>query len=153
MATGNKRDGHRWICKQIKSKLKTLLDKTEERISALEKEDECEGLNYTGEDEVKCGCENTFKSGGKYGATCDECPVERKEEQCTDCIGECSGDCEKNLCSDCRKTCSGCNETFCEDCLVICCSCHEGFCDRDKDCSLISVGYGGESSCIYCLER
>ena len=141
-------------CALIQSKLENLLKVTKDRFEELDDKAQKEGLNYKGEDEVKCGCGNTFESSGEYAAICDGCAEKKDDvpEKCKDCVKECST-CGVNLCSDCQKTCSGCDDKFCKGCLELCNGCDEGFCDRSKDCSLVEVGYGGESSCIYCLER
>ena len=141
-------------CAHIQSKLEHLLKLTKERREELEDKAQKEGLNYKGEDEVKCGCGNTFQSSGEYAVVCDGCAEKKDDvpERCKECVKECAT-CGVNLCSDCQITCSGCDDQFCKDCLQVCNGCHEGFCDRNKDCALVGADYGGGSSCVYCLER
>ena len=142
-------------CRTIQAKLERLLDKTKARISSLEATEEQRALKYTGNDEIECGCGNinTVQSGGKHAVVCEECSGEEETtERCTECVEDCSA-CGKNLCDKHRVNCSGCDDFFCNDCLQECCSCQERYCDGSKDCSLVGIGYGGEASCIYCLER
>lgn len=141
-------------CKLIRTKLERLLSVTKARIAKLEVNEEKRGLNYTGEDAVECGCGNTIQSGGDYSLTCDECSENDDVEQCTECIMNCT-ECEKHLCSEHQNPCSGCGDDFCQECLTECHSCGEGFCNRtkEKECSLVEMGYRGDCFCVYCLER
>mmetsp|Transcript_18151 Transcript_18151/g.20948 ORF Transcript_18151/g.20948 Transcript_18151/m.20948 type:complete len:188 (+) Transcript_18151:33-596(+) len=147
-------------CREMQSKLETLLATTKDRISRLTENERELGLAYTGEGEVECGCGNTFKAGGNYAAKCDyaatrdDCPdFEEKAEHCIECVKECNAECGKYVCESCSQICASCEDIFCSDCLTTCCSCEEGFCERDKDCSTDSVGYAGDSCCKGCLER
>lgn len=136
-------------CTHIQSKLEHLLKLTKERHEELDDKAKKEGLNYKGEDEVKCGCGNTFESNGEYAAICDAC-----DEKCKECVKECSNDdCSINLCSECFTTCSGCNKSFCDEHIAMCDRCEESFCDGNRDCSLIDAGYGSYIACIECLGR
>ena len=103
-------------CRDIQSKLEKLLNNTNERIARLEEEERDGGLHYKGENQVKCDCGNTFETGGKYGATCDECPSDMKVEKCIDCVKECQLCCEKHVCKNCKGECAGnCGESFCSE--------------------------------------
>jgi hypothetical protein len=137
-------------CKQIMSKLENLLKKATQRIDMLEKESRKSGMNYEGEDGVECDCGNVFEPEGDYAATCDFC--DDAKEQCKDCVVDCQR-CEKHMCGECVKACTACVEFFCKECITECCTCSEPYCDGDgKECALVTVGYGGEQSCVYCVE-
>jgi hypothetical protein len=75
----------------IQSTLESILGKAKERIALLNEEVENQGLSYTGEDKVECGCGNTFQSKGGYGKTCEECHEEKREEKCIECTKVCQG--------------------------------------------------------------
>jgi len=139
-------------CAHIQSKLENLLKLTKDRREKLDNKAKKEGLNYKGEDEVKCGCGcgNTFKSSGEYAVICDACA----NETCKECVKECrNDDCSVNLCSECSTSCSGCNKSFCDEHIAMCDRCEEQFCDGSRDCSLIDAGYGSYIACIECLGR
>jgi len=140
-----------------------LLEKKKARVAALIREGLNRGLSNKGNDALTCAdCEGNYKLGGKHEAPdCggEECTGRpRTEGLCIDCMKKCIS-CDVILCDDCCRSCSSFEDLFCEGCLAICCSCDDVFCDRDKSepggefCSLIGVGYGGESSCSGCLKR
>jgi hypothetical protein len=111
------------------------------------------GMNYEGEDGVRCDCGNVFEPEGDDAATCDFCD----KEQCNDCVVYCPycQRCEKHMfmCSECMKACTACDENFCKECITECCTCSEPYCNGDgKECALVTVGYRGEQSCVYCVE-
>jgi hypothetical protein len=140
-------------CKLIISKLENLLKKATQRKDMLEKESRESGMNYEGEDGVECDCGNVFEPEGDDAATCDFCD----KEQCNDCVVYCPycQRCEKHMfmCSECMKACTACDENFCKECITECCTCSEPYCNGDgKECALVTVGYRGEQSCVYCVE-
>ncbi|KAL7487623.1 hypothetical protein ACHAW6_013208 [Cyclotella cf. meneghiniana] len=171
-------------CREIQCELRQILEdligKSKERILQLEKENkiieqekEIEGLRYKGEDEVKCACGSTFRSGGEYSRICDgqECFGREEEERCSKCAKKCQGEnCEKNLCNDCstrckRKCgknvlcddcldcCQGCDKIFCKSCVTECHTCCSRLCDGDRvECS-VNFGFGGELYCQYCVKE
>ena len=134
-------------CKKAVAMLESLLGQAKSRVSRLERERKKHGFAYGGDDAVKCDCGNTLDPEGDYAITC-ECSV----VSCTECCKPCPN-CEAEVCKKCGTKCTHCEEMFCGSCLEECCQCHEKLCGRDGDCETITVGYGGESSCKYCLER
>lgn len=142
-------------CSILQSKLENLLKEVKEKKAVLEEKTKKNGLNYDGADGIKCKCGNAFEPEGDFAAICESCESSGNEnvvEKCIECVVNCEV-CGKSLCGDCRKSCQSCGENFCSDCVVECCSCFELYCGRDKrDCGVITVGYRGEQSCLFCLE-
>ena len=152
-------------CKNIQSKLRSLLHQADNKVESLEHGQKQNGLKYKGKDATQCKqCDNTVDPDGDYAATCAMCKkkIEKddwsnhddsdegdKEILCVDCMTTCQI-CEEMVCGECVKACECCYDSYCIDCEDSCEICHsENIC---SNCTT-TFGYHGGTCCKNCADE
>ena len=136
-------------CRRIRSELESLLHQVTTKLERFEEEAKTAGLNFRGQDAIKCICGHTMDAEGEYVGDCQDC----QKSFCVDCLTECE-ECGNDICNydgeGCAVLCAGCEcDELCQECGTVCDHCEE---KKMSDGCGTEIGYLDKKVCPECYD-